>query len=472
VCNGFATLPLASGGLPQLLLGTDQGTFVSLDGTQFAATGALQLNSGANAFAVLPASGAPAKVFAGAGFGVASSDVASVSAGSAWSASNGPSSVAPGGSNQRLNNASIADSASVGGTLFAAANDFTYAEVFASTDGGATWSATGIASVLQPGNEILSLAADSANGQLYAATSQGLMAYSTMSQTWSAVGAAVIAGRVSALAVSTNALLIGTDNGLFTAPLNANPAGTTPSAAGLAGNAVKALHVAGGTVYAAVLDVNGNGFVYSAAQSAVEGSAPPVWTPFGTGSTGTLRVTALLYVGSNLLAATNGNLLLYATASTAWSTANTSTNTAQQIADPFGVVSALYSDGHSIFAATGSNGVYVSPVGSSYAWTPVNGSGDSALPSTEVHSLRASGTLLYAATRAGLATVDMSTLSATGGGGTDGGGNAGSGSGSLPDNFVAPPNGSGGGAFGPWPALGLLAAVAALAGARRRSRDR
>jgi hypothetical protein len=49
--------------------------------------------------------------------------------------------------------------------------------------------------------------------------------------------------------------------------------------------------------------------------------------------------------------------------------------------------------------------VFVAPYGTSFLWTPFSGSGDTSLPSLEVRSLRASGTTLYASTRAGVAAL-------------------------------------------------------------------
>ena len=126
-----------------------------------------------------------------------------------------------------------------------------------------------------------------------------------------------------------------------------------------------------------------------------------MWSAFGTSPVGS-RVTSLLLIDSTLLAATNGGLLRYATAGAPWASANVSADPAAQVSDAFNVVNSLYTDGVTIFAATGNNGVFVAPYGTSFLWTPFSGSGDTALPSLEVRSLRGSGTTLYASTRAGV----------------------------------------------------------------------
>jgi len=40
-----------------------------------------------------------------------------------------------------------------------------------------------------------------------------------------------------------------------------------------------------------------------------------------------------------------------------------------------------FADGTSVYAATGSNGMFVSPVGTTFTWSALNGSGGTALPS-------------------------------------------------------------------------------------------
>ncbi|MGZ5184285.1 MAG: hypothetical protein ACXWCO_04185 [Caldimonas sp.] len=167
----------------------------------------------------------------------------------------------------------------------------------------------------------------------------------------------------------------------------------------------------------------------------------------------------MIPVGNGLLAATNGSLILYATPGSAWASANTSSDPAQQISDPFGAVKGLYSDGVSIYAATGSNGVFVSPLSTAFSWTPFSGSASTALPTLEVHTLRVDGNTLYAATRAGVAS--FSGLSASGGGGGGGG----------PPTPPPASSDSGGGALDPVFALVLLGGVLALAERRRRRQD-
>jgi hypothetical protein len=131
-----------------------------------------------------------------------------------------------------------------------------------------------------------------------------------------------------------------------------------------------------------------------------------------------------------------------------WTTANTSADTAQQISDPFGAVTSLYSDGTTIFAATGSGGVFVSPVGASYTWTPYGGSTPTALPTLEVHKLRPGDGVIYASTRAGVAATADPVLSSTPPPSSPASGGTGS--------------SSGGGASSPWWLVALLLAAAGL----------
>jgi hypothetical protein len=399
-CTGFAPIPFAQGGVPQVALGTDQGAFVSLDGTSFLATGSLGSTTSGNAFAIGTAAGAmSATVYAGTGFGVQVESAPLFVGGANWVASNGPASVSAGGANARLNNTNVVDSAMLGATLYAAAVAPQYVEVFASSDGGANWTATHVTTVLQPFEDLLSLAPDTVHGMLFAGSTQGLLVYATSNGTWATVSA-FNAGTVRSLAVSSSSAFAGTDNGLFAVPLSATPATAMPVAAGLSGKAVTALLVTGGNVYAGVIDALGNSLVYVASEASVAAGTAN-WQAFGTGDLGIQRITSLLLVGNQLLAATAGNLVLVASSGSAWASANTGST--QLLSDHFGVVNSLYSDGTSIYAATANNGMFVSPIASPFAWTSASGSGATMLPSVELHTLRASGTTLYASTRAGIA---------------------------------------------------------------------
>jgi hypothetical protein len=404
MCQTFSSVPIANGGLPQVLLGTMQGILVSVDGTSFAAT-SVPGHTGASDFALVQEPGAGAwTVLAATPTGIAAAPAATLTANATFGARNGPSSVAVGGANARLNNVNVVDVAWLGTTLYAASADADVVEVWASTDGGAAWIATGITPTLAAGETVMALESDAGNGILYAATTQGVLAYTAASGQWTAVAPAVIAGRASALAAGTSTIFAGTDQGLYAIPRSAAPGGVVPVAAGLPSYSVRALRVSSGTVYAAGIDASDQNWVFSTDETAAaHGTA--TWAPFGVTSSGTDRITSLLPVAGNLLAATSGGGLLYASAGSAWASANSSPDPALQIADPFGVVNALYADGNSVYAATGSNGIYVSPVGAAFVWTPFNGASPNDLPALEVHALRASANALYAATRAGVATV-------------------------------------------------------------------
>ena len=458
VCNVFMDISVASGGTPQLMLGTDQGAFVSVDGLNFAPTLALGPSVAAEAFALGRTPGSTTSLlYVGTGFGVSTAQASAVQSGSAWSASNGPAVIASGGAaSQRLDNASIVDSASIGTRLFAAAVDNHYVEVFASTDGGATWTATHIASVLGAGETITCLQADTSNQLLYAATTQGLLVYDPGAGTWSAVSPGTIAGRANALALGATALFVGTDNGVFALPLGHAPASAVPVVAGLAGSSVRSLLVASGSIFAGTVDATDNNDVWLTTEAgAMQGTG--LWQAFAVGQAGTARITSLLLVGSTLLAATNGNLVLYATAGSGWASANTSTDASQQISDTFGAVNSLYSDGTTIFAATGSHGVYASPVGTSFFWSPFDGSGPTALPSMEVRRLRAADTTVYASTRAGIASFVDAAL-------------APSPPAPPPPPPAPPPASAGSGALQPWWALALLASAVGLGPRKPRPR--
>ena len=402
-CLAFASVPIANGGLPQLLLGAMQGPFVSVDGTTFAATAAPPGTRITNGFALAQAPGsADWTVLAATTFGIAATPVSGLGAGVAWTQRNGPSSVAAGGGNGRLNNVNVLDTAWLGTTLYALCAANGYADVQASSDGGATWSSTGIGTVLQAGETVIALAADSTNSVLYAGTTQGVLAYQAASATWSAVAPAIVAGRAAALAVGSSAVFVGTDQGVYAIPKSATPAGAVPIAAGLTAYSVRALLVSGASLYSAGIDASDQNLVFVTDEAgATHGTG--VWTSFGTTPTGTDRITSLLAIGTTVLASTAGGGVLYASAGSGWASANTSNDPAQQITDPFGIVNALFSDGTSVYAATGNNGIFVSPLGTTFSWTPFNGTAPGALASLEVHSLHADAGVIYAGTRAGVA---------------------------------------------------------------------
>ena len=459
-CNALVPVPTTAGGMSQVLLGTDQGAFVS-SGASFAATAGLGAGISANAFA-LGASGASLPtptVFMGTGSGVAGVAAAALGGGANWAPLNGPASVAGGGANQRLNNTSVADTAFVGSTLYAAAVSNQSVEVYASTDGGATWSATGVGSALAAGEAVIALAGDSTYAVLYAATTQGLLAYATGSGLWLAVASAAIPGRAGCVALGANTLFVGSDNGLFAVPRSAAPSGAVPVAAGLSGSKVRSLLVDGGNVYAGTIDSSDNNFVSTDTESAAA-AGTATWGAFAGGSAGTDRITSLLRVGSNLLAATNGSLIVYASPGSSWAPVGNISDPSLPISDTFGIVYSLYSDGALIYAATATAGVFVSPATLPLSWTPINGAGSTALPALEVHTLRANAGMVLAATRGGVSIT------------------AGPSAGSTVPPPTTPPASApasaassvagGGGAFDPFLAPFLLCAVAALWPARRR----
>ena len=444
VCASFASVPIAVGGGPQLMLGTDQGALVSIDGTMFSATGSLGPGPSAFGFEVaqMPATSANA-LFAASGFGVASVALTRLQAGATWIPSNGATPVPGRTAPARLDNTNVVDTAVLGSTLYAAAVEAQYVEVFATKDGGLTWTVTGIGAALAPGDVINALLADSSNNVLYAGTSSGLVAFAPATSTWSRVAASQITARAGALALGSSTLFVGTDDGLVALPRSAAPASALPVAAGLQGTSVRSVLVANGLVLAACIDATDANFVYFTSEAnAAAGTA--AWQMFGIASTGTDRITSMLLLGGNLLVSTNGSLVLYGSAGSGWTSANTSADASQQIADPFGAVTSLYTDGATLYAATGSQGVFASPLlGNVFSWTPLDGVPPAALPAMEIHALRASGTTLYASTRGGVASLLLPAAASAPASSPSSGGSGGS---------------SGGGAFATW--LGVLLLLA------------
>ncbi len=442
---------MTSGGLPAassvVALATNAGVYWSMDGTTFTPAMALAVSPTANA--VMIAGDTPA-LFVGAGFGVASQALGSITAGSNWIAVNGPAMLPASGANNRLNNTNVTDITVVGSALYVGVASEQYADVLISTDAGATWSSTGLSQVAGSQAEIRALAADSTNRVVYAGTNAGLYALAA-GAAWQPVAATTLPNVVT-LARDGSLLYVGTDAGVFSFTLGTSPASVMAAPAGLDTLRVSALLVAGGKLYAGTQDIiNAGTASVSVATSVSAGS--PIWSRFANGDVGTHRINSLALAGSTLLVGTQAELVSMAIAGGPWSDASIGIRDPANPADLTRIVTALYSDGTTVFAATGSHGLFsapVSSVGSGFLWAPFNGSGDQALPSLELRQLRGEGTLLYAATAAGLASFD----------------------GVVP--VVMPPpapgtpppvadSGGGGGAFDFWSLLGLALLVCLLA---------
>jgi hypothetical protein len=440
---------MASGGLPAanpvVALATNTGVYLSTNGTSFTAAAPLAVSPNANAV-MIAGDMAPA-LFVGAGFGVASQALPSIVPNSNWTANNGPAALPAAGANGRLNNANVTDSTVVGATMYAAVASDQYADVLVSTDAGVTWASTGLGQAGSGVADVRALASDSTNRVVYAGTNVGLFAL-TIGASWQPVAAASIAD-VASLARDGNLLYVGTDAGAYSLALGASPASTAATRAGLDTLRVSALLADGGKVYAATQDVNVGTASVSVAPSVASGS--PAWTDFATGAVGTRRIRSLALAGTTLLAGTRGDLVSAATPGGNWADASYGLRDPANPNDPNRVVTALYSDGTTVYAATGSNGIFSSPVGASLMWTPFNGGGDQALPALQVNQLRAQGTLLYAGTAGGLASFDglvandMPPPAAS------------------PMPPVADQGGHGGGAFDFWSILGLALLVCLLA---------
>jgi len=261
----------------------------------------------------------------------------------------------------------------------------------------------------------------------------------------------------TSLAVGAQNLIVGTDIGVYTLPLSDVPASAAANFSGLSTTRATTLLVTGGTVYVGGVDNNNAlSYVYSASEASAATSAA-AWVTFGSGSTGSNSITSLAWSGGGLLAATNGGLISYATPTSIWISGNSSTNPSQQISDALNWVTSLYTDGVSVYAATSSNGIFVSPVGQTFSWTPFNGTGATALPALNVRSIRGAGTLLYAGTGGGVA---IATALAGGGATTPP---------STPP-ATSSSGSSGGGAFDPLSGLLLLGGMLGLLALRRPRR--
>ncbi len=447
MCNAMTSGGLAAGASPIVALATSVGVYFSLDGTTFSAAKSLAVSPTANA--VMIAGDFAPVLYVGTGFGVASQALGTITASSTWSASNGPATL-PSGANNRLNNASVTDITVVGSSLYVGVASEQYADVLVSTDAGATWMSTGLSQAASGVVDIPALASDSTNRVVYAGTNAGLYAL-PIGAAWQAVAAATIPSVVT-LARDGSLLYIGTDAGVFSLTLGTAPSTAVAALAGLGALRVSALLVAGGKLYAGTQDIiNAGTASVSVAPSVAAGI--PNWSAFANGDVGTHRINSLALAGSTLLVGTRAELVSAATPGGTWSDASNGIRDSANPTDLNRIVTALYSDGTTVFAATGSQGLFsapVSSVGSGFIWTAFNGSGDQALPSLELRQLRGEGTLLYAATAGGLASFDGVVPVVM----------------PPPTPGTPPPvanSGGGGGAFDFWSLLGLALLVCLLA---------
>ena len=455
MCNAMASGGLP-GAAPLVALATNVGIYFSPDGTGFSAAKSLAVSPSANAVMIAGDMAAPV-LFVGAGFGVASQPLPIMPSAN-WTSGNGPAMPPVSGVNDRLNNANVTDVTVMGTTVYAAVASEQYADVLVSTDAGATWSSTGLTQIAGGLVDIPALASDSTNHVAYAGTSAGLFALAAGVWTPVLAAASTNLGTVRSLARDGSRLYVGTDAGAYSVALGGSPATTVAARAGLDALRVSALLAAGGKVYAGTQDINAGTVSVSVAPSVASGS--PAWTDFASGSVGTHRVNSLALAGTTLLAGMRGELVSAATLGGTWGNAS---NGLRDPTDPNRVVTALYSDGTTVFAATSSNGIYSTAVGAGVGagsmWAPFNGGGAQALPALGVNQLRSDGTLLYAATAGGLASFD----------------------GVVP--VVMPPpapgamppaadqGGGGGGAFDFWSLLGLALLVCLLAAIGKSNRE-
>ncbi len=368
MCNAMTSGGLAAGASPMVALATSAGVYFSLDGTTFSAAKSLAVSPTANA--VMIAGDFAPVLYVGAGFGVASQALGTITATSNWSASNGPATL-PSGANNRLNNANVSDITVVGSSLYVAVAAEQYADVLVSTDAGATWSSTGLNQAASGLVDIPALASDSTNRVVYAGTNAGLYAL-PIGAAWQAVAAATIPSVIS-LARDGSLLYIGTDAGVFSLTLGTAPATAVAALAGLGSLRVSALLVAGGKLYAGTQDIiNAGTASVSVAPSVAAGI--PNWSAFANGDVGLHRINSLALAGNTLLVGTRAELVSAATPGGTWSDASNGIRDPANPTDLNRIVTALYSDGTTVFAATGSQGLFsapVSSVGSGFVWTAV-----------------------------------------------------------------------------------------------------
>lgn len=343
---------------------------------------------------------------------------------------------------QRLHNVNVNDFVQAGSVLYALVQDTAglgYSDVWKSSDDGLSWSSAGQG--LPSGVVLRQLVADG-NGVPYLATSGGVYVY--QSGVWSSWPAGqTYAARVRTLAVGASTLYVGLNAadgvlpntaGLVLMPLvgGANFGLVTPVNTGMPGDFdVRALVVQGGKVWAgggsAITSGPNAGLfdnaIYTAPDVSASGTpAAPSWTAVGAGAfsaSAAPRLSRLAVSGNWVFGAGDGFVRQCSGSGCSWADVpGLPSFNGNPVA-----VTALATDGVTLYLGTGGLGLQAWTLGSSSPMSDISGSGSLALDSRVVNSVHLLGSQLYVATQAGLAQrQDSATTAAAASGGGGGGG--------------------------------------------------
>jgi hypothetical protein len=350
---------------------------------------------------------------------------------------NGPARLAS--PSQRLDNVSVQDVAALGTSLYAVVQSggaiVSYRDVMVSTDGGATWTPTGLNERLSENGVVRSVVSDPNAGRnvVYAGTSEGVF-YRQGGNSWTLLpggSSGDVRADVRAMAVGAQALYTGRkaganqNGGVVTVQaLIDGPQFTSFETALQTGFDVRALAVAGGLVYAAggvkelATEIYTNAVYVASDYVAATPLVLPSWKTFGTGmiSGNSVILARLAVAGGKVFVAGDGFLLQCESEVGGWGRI---LGLPRNLAGEDENVSALVADSSSLYVGT-VQGLFSIRLAETTTKSLVimNGSGATALPSLVVNGLRFLSGGLYVATSAGLATpAAVAPIADVGGGG-------------------------------------------------------
>jgi hypothetical protein len=262
-----------------------------------------------------------------------------------------------------LGGSGLTSSAVVGTNFFAGTSN----GLFVSTDGGTSWTATGLTNTY-----VSSLAVSGTN--LFAGTGGGVFLSTNNGTSWTPVNTGLTNADVRALAVSGTNLFAGTDDGVSLST-NYGTSWVTVNI-GITGTPVFALAVSGMNLFAGT----GNGVFVSTNSGAS-------WTGGGTSIGLRYRlVEALAVSGSNLFAGGVGALYLSSDNGASWTTLYST---------PSLWIHALVISGGNVFAADDEPGEDGIDRGGVFLWSS-QGWTSTGLVNIDVRALAVSGTSLFA----------------------------------------------------------------------------
>ena len=340
---------------------------------------------------------------------------------------NGPLSLAS--PSLRLDNVNVTDIAQIGQNLYAIVESGgrpSYSDVVRSSNGGATWEATGLTTEYAFSStieRIRVLAPDTVNKVLYAGTELGVFAFRESSSRWSRIGNSI---DVRSLAIGSQAYYVGleataidddgnisvlTSGGMLVHSLIDKPTFTVESTSmpDLPKNfSVRALVIENGRVYAAGGSPGATNGLFEnsvfVANDYVPGASAPTWSRVGGGPLSSKLqpiVRRIAVAAGSVFAGGDGFLRKSSAAQSQWEDVPGLPLLSNGDGES---VSGLATDGTWLYVGINGAGMWSWKIGSTFSMQSINSnaSGASSFPSPLVNSIRYIEGKIYAATSAGI----------------------------------------------------------------------